>query len=116
MMGAVDFAVFVQSQSPGESTQQCYDRAVEAAQFQYGHDPYNGTISTTSGFVIGPTVKTKVEAVRLADEYWEYENQAYDNPRAINPLGNVGPEKWGPAVALPVLDPLGVYFFGLAAS
>jgi hypothetical protein len=33
----------------GKSAQDAYDKAVKQALYEYGHDPYNGTISTTNG-------------------------------------------------------------------
>ena len=45
-MGAVDFT----SYSKGKNMKEAYSRAVERAEDEHGNDPYNGTISTTSGF------------------------------------------------------------------
>jgi hypothetical protein len=38
----------------GETAEEAYKDAVDQARYDYGHDPYNGTISTTSGFVLIP--------------------------------------------------------------
>jgi hypothetical protein len=35
----------------GNSMSEAYKAAVEDALHDWGHDPYNGTISTTSGFI-----------------------------------------------------------------
>ena len=35
----------------GKTMREAYDRAVSDAEHEYGHNAYNGTISTTSGFV-----------------------------------------------------------------
>lgn len=45
-MGAHDF----QTSSTGENASKAYRNACEQATFEHGHDPYNGTISTTSSF------------------------------------------------------------------
>lgn len=42
-MGAQSFVV----KAKGKSAQKAFDELVEDAQWQYGHDAYNGTISTT---------------------------------------------------------------------
>jgi hypothetical protein len=43
-MGACNFIVF----GRGATAREAFDELVIDAEFQYGHDPYNGTISTTS--------------------------------------------------------------------
>lgn len=49
-MGAHDFLTTVRA----ESAAKAYKAAVENAVYDYGHDPYNGTISTTRGFALIP--------------------------------------------------------------
>lgn len=49
-MGAYDFHASVY----GETADEAYKEAVDEALYEYGRDPYNGTISTTSGFVLIP--------------------------------------------------------------
>ncbi len=46
-MGAHNF----EEVSYGATPEEAYRDAVDRAIYDYGHDPYNGTISTTSGFV-----------------------------------------------------------------
>lgn len=46
-MGATEFFV----KGRGRTITEAYERAVENAIDEYGNDPYNGTISTTSGFI-----------------------------------------------------------------
>lgn len=43
-MGACNFIVF----KAAPSAQEAFDALVEQATWEHGHDPYNGTISTTS--------------------------------------------------------------------
>lgn len=50
-MGAQDFEVTIYTQG---SLQDAYQLAVEEALYEQGHDPYNGTISTTQGAVLSP--------------------------------------------------------------
>ena len=49
-MGAHNFHDRAHGNTPGEA----YRAAVEQAHYEYGHDAYNGTISTTSGTVTIP--------------------------------------------------------------
>ena len=49
-MGAHDF----HDQNVGVTAGEAYKAAVDDAHYEYGHDAYNGTISTTSGFVLIP--------------------------------------------------------------
>ena len=57
-MGACNFIEF----GKGETAQEAFDKLVDQALWEYGHDPYNGTISTTS--LTG-------RPVRIADEWAE---------------------------------------------
>ena len=45
-MGAHNLA----DRAVGKTMSEAYDRAVSYAQGEYGHNAYNGTISTTEGF------------------------------------------------------------------
>lgn len=94
-----------------------YEQAVEDALYQYGHDPYNGTISTTNGFRLltdHPRVGTKA--------FYKWEEKMLD-----------GMGKWGPCCAVEIKGAAlkrwkeraglkgkrgirGFYFFGWAAS
>jgi hypothetical protein len=49
-MGAHDF----QCEEYGASPEEAYKIAVDNALYECGHNPYNGTISTTDGFVMIP--------------------------------------------------------------
>jgi len=49
-MGAHNFHASVY----GETADEAYKDAVDEALFEYGHQRYNGTISTTHGFVLIP--------------------------------------------------------------
>lgn len=70
-MGACNFIEFGSATTPREA----FDALVRDATFEYGHDPYNGTISTTSLSRTSPKVvrkkyseKAKEEAVREAEK------------------------------------------------
>jgi len=49
-MGAHDF----HATAYGETAEEAYKDAVNDALYEEGHNPYNGTISTTGGFVMIP--------------------------------------------------------------
>lgn len=52
----------------GDSAQECFDELVQEAQYQYGHDPYNGTISTQQGYnVLKMHFNSRKEAECYAD-------------------------------------------------
>ena len=40
----------ISDRAVGKTMSEAYDSATNYAEHQYGHDPYNGTISTTEGF------------------------------------------------------------------
>lgn len=70
-MGACNFIEF----GRGKTKEQAFKALVQEAEWEYGHDPYNGTISTTSLSrrpvkVIRKrfTEKARQEAVKVAEE------------------------------------------------
>lgn len=78
-MGACNFIAF----KVAKTKEEAFRELVEEAQWEYGHDPYNGTISTT-GFSRKPpkvirkrfTKKAEQEAIDVAEaddwgEKWE---------------------------------------------
>lgn len=78
-MGACNFITF----GKGKTKEQAFKTLVQEAEWEYGHDPYNGTISTTS-LSRNPvkvirkrfTDKARKEAVKVAEaddwgEKWE---------------------------------------------
>jgi hypothetical protein len=48
-MGAHNFS----DSATAKNASEAYDICVSRALFEFGHDTYNGTISTTSGFTVG---------------------------------------------------------------
>jgi sulfur carrier protein ThiS len=52
----------------GDDAQECFNELVQEAQHQYGHDPYNGTISTQQGYnVLKMHFNSRKEAECYAD-------------------------------------------------
>jgi hypothetical protein len=127
-MGAHDFTKFV----PGEQdASTAYKQAVDQALFEHqGYDPYNGTISTTEGFMVVRGYKLSMDEARaLAASYWvweaeeiDYEAGDYERARreheSRNPLGaHRVLEKWGACAAVQIDGGTpGWLFFGIAAS
>ena len=76
-----------------------YRELVEQAFYEQGHDPYNGTISTTSGVIQDPAVK---EPMTYA------EAQAHLYPERFGAEGtdwwdkDESPQKWEAAWAIPL--------------
>jgi hypothetical protein len=71
-MGACNF----ETQASGKTAADAYNAAVRDAQYEYGHDGYNGTISTTGGFkmfrqTIGPVTKEELEKGWDTSHKWE---------------------------------------------
>lgn len=100
-MGAHSF----QQDALGRDVGAAYVTAVSEAEYDYGHDPYNGTISTTRGFALverPPSCRLSTE--RLIDLVW----QAHLGEEKKVPIRLRGwaiqtarqIEKWGPALAL----------------
>lgn len=77
----------------GASMEDAYRNAVEDAVHEHGNDSYNGTISTTSGFVD----KTKDQRGSGMDVH-TYADWLYDNDKI---------SKWGNAVGICVTEPVG---------
>jgi len=93
-MGATDFA----NEYRGTATiEEAYQELVNQALWDHGHAGYTGTIGESRGFVMDPGVKEPmtIDAALERAQDWE----RYDR-------GEDGPEKWGPAWAIPLLpDP-----------
>lgn len=70
----------------GRNAKEAYNRAVEDALYEDGHDAYNGTISTTNGFRLD-TIKGQKRITKKAIDKWV--EQAEDRT-----------EKWGQCLAL----------------
>lgn len=57
----------------GKTAEEAYRNAVDRAYFERGHDPYNGTISTTHGFEMRPLGSSKFTKAALK----RFENRAW---------------------------------------
>jgi hypothetical protein len=71
-MGACNF----NTRAKGKTAREAYETAVREAQYEYGHDPYNGTISTTGGFkmfrtTIGPVTEEEFQRGWGTSHKWE---------------------------------------------
>lgn len=66
-MGSTSFS---QTHYTTSDYKQAYNDLVDEARAEYGYDPYNGTISTTSGVTLVPTERplTEAEATKLSDK------------------------------------------------
>ena len=87
-MGATNFS-HIQVGRGG--ARELYREAVEEALYEDGHDPYNGTISTTRGFKnltsTAPRFGTKA--------FNKWEDDVIENDK-------FGIEKWGPAACIEI--------------
>lgn len=88
-MGAEEFNVI----SSGKNAQEAFNKAVEQAQYDYGHRGYTGTIAEKDSFIM---IKP-------------------DPGQTIDDLMELVDDKWGPAGCIDLGD--GKYrFFGWASS
>ena len=97
-MGAHDF----QCTARGKNAADAYRNAVDDAIAMYGQDPYNGTISTTSGFIMIHVKERGQELTDLLDD--ALMNDTY---RGIKKWENCGCINLGDGI---------FKFFGWAAS
>jgi len=123
-MGAHNFEIHAN----GHDMADAYDRAWRQAKDEYGYDPYNGTISTTNGYLDldhlfpkGTKATTKVKLADFANTYMpEYDTKGY---KKLSPLHRSivdmilkqRIEKRGPCGGVS-LSKTRFYFFGWAAS
>lgn len=135
-MGAINFETI----GRGATVREAYSLAVSDAIGEYGRNPYNGTISTTRGFVeIKDSVASVLARVKAqakketpsADpfNYWNYNierlekavaskdgrEQALAIANGLIALDDPRLEKWGPAGAIKITDGEWL-FFGWAAE
>ena len=90
-MGACSGYDIVQKENANDFAE-AYGVLVEDALHYSGHDPYNGTISTTQGC-------TEITCPKEWDEWEGPERTAF-----INKLWDEECEKWGPAVGFTTPD------------
>jgi hypothetical protein len=89
-MGAIDIEDGAMAPTMGEAYQRCVDNALHYS----GHDPYNGTISTTNGFIDQTKHFNNLVAGRrktkkvLTECYNQWLSDAWDNT-------NKWDEVWG---------------------
>lgn len=86
-MGATSFEHTIYTDSAMDAA---YAQAVSEARDEYGHDPYNGTVSTTEGVQLSPLYKGSPIPENQIDQ------EALS--ARLNDLS-----KWGPCEALPIL-------------
>lgn len=95
-MGAHEFYV----DSHGTTATEAFSTAVTQAQYDYGHDPYNGTISTNENFIMKPLQEG--ETIR------EWQDRMLDDDDV---------RKWGPCACVQDPDdPQLWHFAGWAAT
>jgi hypothetical protein len=93
-MGACEFTNHIKKSETVDTAGKAYDVLREEAIYEYGNDPYSGTIATTDGFAVKP-----LKAGETIDEWY---TRAEDNQ-----------QKWGPCWC--VLHDDTFIFSGLAA-
>jgi hypothetical protein len=112
-VGACTFGVMGR---PGEKdVAKAYNEVHAQAQYEYGHDPYNGTISTTHGVKVvqaKPVHQTKIKDIEHRLLGLDESDETGKDPEI---------EKWQKAGAIAVAGNDGHafkqwYFFGWAAS
>lgn len=69
-MGATNFMAF----GKGKTAREAFDALVAEAEYEHGHDPYNGTISTTSLSRRAPKVSRKRFTEKAVNEAYKVAN------------------------------------------
>ena len=93
-MGGCDFTTV----SFGKDAGDAYANAVREAEYERGHDPYNGTISTTGGFTmlqacpVRTTLQRQLSFIREAREY-AYSMSSPDEAKAERAFNKAVPAK-----------------------
>jgi hypothetical protein len=130
-MGAEQFEQY----SEGKTAEEAFRDAVEAAQYEYGHGGYSGTIAEKGSFVkievpkdtnprqfaewAAQTIPNLNEWDPETRKMREYDHYPTDAPEEIRPAllkaAEAVDDKWGPAGMIELSD--GQYiFFGWASS
>jgi hypothetical protein len=99
-MGATNFESIVRGD--GLTMEEAYRQAVEQAHYDYGHDPYNGTISTTSGVVLDPALEGRPPLT--FEEAYIHLGIAHPAPEDATAWWDKDeqPQKWESAWAIPL--------------
>ena len=62
-----------------KNASEAYNSLVETAEYEYGHDGYNGTISTSNGFRM-----IKKHPRYGTEKFWDFVNATIDNTKFDN--------------------------------
>lgn len=75
----------------GDNARECFDELVQEAQYQHGHDPYNGTISTQQNYsVLKLQFNSRKEAESYAQENIDSVEKYYCRAVRFSENGNNG--------------------------
>ena len=91
-------ASFFRTSYRGKSLSDAYKSAVEDAENEYGHDPYNGTIATTTGFHVMDKTKEYKNSRKSLTEYIDIQSDKLTKRQCAaicleEPKGNVNKVK-----------------------
>jgi hypothetical protein len=98
-MGAYEFTTV----GRGQSADQAFRQAGDAAAWEHGHGGYTGTIAEKNSFTVVSEPLPIPAARALAEQLIEEEDERVDG-------------KWGPAGCIPIRDSDQFLFFGWASS
>jgi hypothetical protein len=98
-MGANEFTTI----GRGQSADQAFRQARDAAAWEHGHGGYTGTIAEKNSFTVISGPLPYREASALAWRLIEEEDERVD-------------DKWGPAGCIPIRDSDQFLFFGWSAA
>jgi hypothetical protein len=98
-MGGASFDVEIRGE--GLSMQDAYNQAVQEALYESGHNPYNGTISTTSGVIVAPDLP-KREPLTFEEASAHLQHQDESGEWVCWWDREPSPRKWDAAWAIPL--------------
>lgn len=113
-MGATTFQTSIIDR--GLTPEAAYKRLVDEALYEYGHDPYNGTISTTDGFVmIDPNGRKIDNVIREITDNESHQVNKWGPAGCIEIKGKALRD-WKERAGLKGTRARGYVFFGWAAE
>lgn len=99
-MGTDRFVTQIQADTPGDA----FNRAVESAQWEYGHAGYTGTIAEKSGFAnFGQVERRQIRKLLNALEEYRLDEMPADIQELANKARNTYMDKWGDAACFEVV-------------
>lgn len=99
IMGAHSITTYVHTDT---SLKEAWEQLQSDARYEHGNDPYSGTFATCNGVILAGEAMGRTDAEAASHAIFLHSEPP---ARLAGKVKRCSAEKWGPALAIPVLDP-----------